>query len=209
MYTDGLNTEQTVLFQQFQEEHFQLFKDWVVRNFFENIENIKLLVTFLQFNEFAAQLQLEEAFRRFFFTVRFTKYLNSTIKFNTIVQDRRRRSYQERNVFVLDKPSNDEGDGTIGEYMLVDTSTPFNMISSPVLFCSALEDATLYEAVGTLTQKQLLVTTLAYGQCYLDTEIAEKLDITQQAVFKTRSAALSKLRKTMGGRSGNQGKEAN
>ncbi|GIP40552.1 hypothetical protein J31TS4_38320 [Paenibacillus sp. J31TS4] len=203
-----LSDEQKELFTQYQQTHSPLFINWIIRHFFETPEHVLLLCLFLQTNDQESKDCLEEAFRRFFFAIRFSKYVRSTIRYQAVVQDRRRQRYQDKHHMILDKAIGEDGESTLGDHVLAETREAYSWTGSPERFRSAVDNELLFEALGELTQKQLLVTTLAYSQLYKDTEIAETLRISQQAVYKTRSAALNKLSKFMYKRSTPNVKEA-
>jgi RNA polymerase sigma factor (sigma-70 family) len=61
-------------------------------------------------------------------------------------------------------------------------------------FQDGFADEHVESAYESLTNKQKHVTTLYYGQDYHDHEIASRLQVSQQAVVKTRHAALKKMK---------------
>ncbi|MGG3743234.1 hypothetical protein [Paenibacillus chibensis] len=50
---------------------------------------------------------------------------------------------------------------------------------------------------NSLTEKQQTITTLSYGLCLKDYEIGRLLNITQQAVSKTRNLIIKRLRRSL------------
>lgn len=137
-------------------------------------------------------------FQKFIFQIRFTKYLSSLIRFADIDYHGKRKRVEERNPIIFDSPIGDEGELTLGEQLLqrnqMNTKNP---ICKPDLFLASIEDAALYNAFSKLTDRQKTVITLAYSACDLDTEIACALQVSQQAISKTRLLALKKMRNSI------------
>ncbi|WP_240416636.1 hypothetical protein [Paenibacillus periandrae] len=179
----------------FMEENKKLFKNSVIQGFFENQSHVCLLAKYLRTPTPENLLHLEVAFRRFFFRIRFTKYLSSLIRFSDIDYHRNRIKNEQRNVLIFDSP-NEEGEGTFGEMLQGMTVTIEDDITATdsQAFQQSLDSDSLFFAFNSLTDRQKFIITLAYSCCVLDTDIANLLQISQQAISKTRQSALRKMR---------------
>jgi RNA polymerase sigma factor (sigma-70 family) len=146
--------------------------------------------------EVGKEEELNEAFRKYFFQFRFITYVTSSLKFMSIDQMRRNQRYATRNVLIYDRPSSDESSMCIGETMSGYQTSVDNLQSDKqsTNFQEGFADEHVELAFGSLTDKQKHVTTLYYGQGYHDHEIASRLQVSQQAIAKTRNAALKKMK---------------
>jgi DNA-directed RNA polymerase specialized sigma24 family protein len=119
------------------------------------------------------------------------------IRFANIDYHRKRRKMEERNQLVFDSPVGEEGELTLGEYVMsrLPESPMVLPTSNPDYFEANLNDPELYSVFSKLTDRQKIVVTLSYSACELDTEIARMLNVSQQAITKTRISALNKMRR--------------
>jgi len=168
----------------------------VVSRFLQQEEHLELLAACITTRSLESQQALESAFRRFLFCLRFSKYLRSLILYAQIDYYRRERKLKSRQLLIFDAPLEEEGDLSWGEWRAwhdrpTEREQPQH---EPEIFQQELEHHALHQAFAQLTPRQKLVITLAYSLGARDTEIAAELKITQQAVTKTRLAALRKLR---------------
>ncbi|QLG36718.1 sigma-70 family RNA polymerase sigma factor [Paenibacillus sp. E222] len=185
----------TAQFEEYKHQNPALFHNRVVLNFFEQEKHQKLLLESLR-GEAGKEEELNEAFRKYFFQFRFITYVTSSLKFMSIDQMRRNQRYATRNVLIYDRPSSDDSSMCIGEKMSayqtsVDNVQPDKQSTN---FQEGFADEYVESAFDSLTDKQKHVTTLYYGQGYHDHEIASRLQVSQQAIAKTRNAALKKMK---------------
>ncbi|NEW07922.1 hypothetical protein GK047_18135 [Paenibacillus sp. SYP-B3998] len=174
----------------------KLFKNKIIDHFFLNPNHAYLLGKYLIRPTSENGELLEHKFRQFFFCIRFTKYLSSLIRFCDIDFHRKRRRHEERSPLVFDVPLGEDEDRTLGDSLY---SQSFHRqseapLKEPELFQWTLENEYLFAAFNELTERQKLVITLAYSTYALDTEIADYIQISQQAVTKIRILALNKMR---------------
>ncbi|MGC5775867.1 sigma-70 family RNA polymerase sigma factor [Paenibacillus pabuli] len=182
-------------FEEYKHQNPALFHNRVVLNFFEQEKHQKLLLESLR-GEAGKEEELNEAFRKYFFQFRFVTYVTSSLKFMSIDQMRRNQRYATRNVLIYDRPSSDESSVCIGETMSAyQTSGDILQSDEPSMnFQEGFADEQTESAFESLTDKQKHVTTLYYGQGYHDHEIANRLQVSQQAIAKTRNTALKKMK---------------
>jgi len=166
-----------------------------ISGFLRNPAHSSLLSAVLHNPSEENQRLIVHTFQKFIFQIRFTKYLSSLIRFADIDYHRKRKRVEERNQLIFDSPISDDGETTLGEQLLQGEQLSLNNPTyNPELFFASIEDISLHKAFSKLTERQKYVITLAYSACELDTEIACTLQVSQQAVTKTRSTALKKMR---------------
>lgn len=189
-------------FLHYKKKHEKLFEDRVVQRFFQNERHIILLIQGIN-GHCASRVQLEESFRKCFFEFRFVKYVASTIRFSSIDLMRSAQKHKLRNQLVFDVPVSETGGRVRGETLLVnETQAPALMLYTPdpVKMAASFVNEDLRNSFNSLSNKQQVIATLAYGMCYQDNEIARMLKISPQAVNKTRKKALDKIRALLEGK---------
>ena len=185
--------------------HRKKYKDYISENkaFFKN----KLIKEFLKINENEILLMdticnpsennrnlLDETFRNFYFNIRFTSYISSALYFNAINFDKRHRKIQKRHPLTVDKPIGDSEVSTFKE-QICDKNAEIKLdaiVQSRNIF-DYIEDPALYEAVKTLSNKQIEVLNLAYINGLSDTEIGIALNKSQQTISKTHKKAIQNI----------------
>ncbi|WP_058300705.1 sigma-70 family RNA polymerase sigma factor [Gorillibacterium timonense] len=184
-------------FLEYRSAHPALFDNSLISAFFDNDENAVLLGRAMGHPTPENRKELDRAFQRFFFGVRFTKYLGSMIRYSDIDYHRRRKKYESRNRLIFDSPLGEDSEMSMGDYLLtkLPESPGCSASGSPEAFQAELDNPDLCEAFSKLTDRQKLVVTLSYSARERDTEIASRLNVSQQAVTKTRITALNKMRR--------------
>lgn len=195
-----LSEDERQRFQEYCKRNSSIFSNRVVQSFFKKEEHVILLLRTLDGNHHSKKV-LDDKFRKFYFHIRFVKFLVSTIKYCTIDQLRNCRKNEMRQQLIFDRPASDEGETTIGEILLNKKASYYSesTTSDPTHFQSTFTNERLTYAFTMLSHKQQLITTLCYASCYQDNEIAKILNVSPQAVCKTRNLALQKLRVAMTG----------
>ncbi|GMK37472.1 hypothetical protein PCCS19_05260 [Paenibacillus sp. CCS19] len=141
--------------------------------------------------------QVNHAFQVYLFAVRFTKYLGSLIHNGRIDYVRKMKRHEEREQVIYDKPVSEEEESAIGEMLTkVYYGDDLPQVTvDPKKFQEQLNNEWLYDGFSRLTSRQKYVITLAYSAMNRDSEIAALLNVSQQAIFKTRAGALRNMRK--------------
>ncbi|MFD3260761.1 sigma-70 family RNA polymerase sigma factor [Paenibacillus lentus] len=186
-------------FEELSSKYKSIFSNRIVRDFFQNTENIDLLLRALDGHEDSKRI-LEDNFRRHFFRIRFVKYLSSTINYSSIDYMRITQKRTYRNPLIFDSPVSYDGNlSTIGDLLMNQRELLIaeKVYSDPIKFQDSIKNEDLALAFSLLTHKQKLITTLYYAMCYQDNEIANLLGVSTQAVCKTRNMALKNLRLAM------------
>lgn len=191
----GLSVDQQERFLDYCHSKQNIFSNRVVKGFFQEEENVLLLLEAVDGN-MDSRNELEEKFRKYYFRIRFVKFLVQTINFYTIDQMRMYRKHDYRYQLIFDRPASDEGNSTLGELLLLNQiSTPSEPITSdPGYFQSNFVNEDLQNAFSGLSHKQQVIITMGYSLCYKDNEIAKVMAVSPQAVSKTRNLALKRLR---------------
>ncbi|GED55191.1 hypothetical protein BBO01nite_44320 [Brevibacillus borstelensis] len=152
----------------------------VIRSFFSDPENKRIYEKVIESNREDLLEELNKRFREFFLEVRLIKFI-STIIHNTVIeldiQARKKAQFLDPYDSALhDKLSTQEALG-----------------DKKVLF----DDEVISKAFQSLTNNEKKVITLAFVKELKESEIAKRLNVTQQAVSKTKHRALKKLRETI------------
>lgn len=152
----------------------------VFRSFLNDPENKRIYEKVIESNREDLLIDLNRRFKEFFLEVRLIKYI-STIIHNSVIeldiQARKKAQFLDPYDSALhDKLSTQEALG-----------------DKKVLF----DDEVISKAFQSLTNNEKKVITLTYLKELKESEIAKQLNITQQAVSKTKCRALKKLRETI------------
>lgn len=170
----------------------------IITHFFGNPKHVELYVQYLKHPSEHTRAELAKSFRAFFFSVRFTSYLSSLIRYGSIDFHRAYRKRIKRNPLIFDTLLQEDSSLTLGEFLLNERKDPSPQKTKDVAhFQSMISNPELFYAFQALTEKQKNIITRSYGMEQSDTEIASSMSISQQAVTKTRHAALTKLRRQL------------
>lgn len=174
------------------------FEVELISSFFRDQTNVALLISVLQNCSEENRRKIGQEFQRYIFHVRFVSYISSLIRYANIDYHRKRKKIEERNQLIFDTPIKEESEISLGEYLLSNSYVPSNSATfNSESFLSSIENCDLSEAFSRLTERQKYVITLAYSVCERDTEIASRLQVSQQAVTKTKKAAIKQLKKSL------------
>ncbi|AZK45957.1 RNA polymerase sigma factor [Paenibacillus lentus] len=191
-----LTKSQRKTFNNYYQKNESVFSNGIVSSFFQNEENIVLLLKAVD-HEHKYLPELNEKFRKYFFRVRFTKYLVSTVHYCAIDLMRQNHKMKKRNMLIFDSPISDKDTSvTYGELLLSKHATQPSDIQNFSLstFPDSITNDHLSKAFSSLTRRQQQIITYSYVLCYKDVEISRLLGISQQAVSKARNKALRRLR---------------
>lgn len=163
-------------------------EDKILKDFLKSDENRLLYNAYLESPTFENKKKLDYQFRKHFYLVRCISYFLKMIHFESKHFDKRQRRRNEKLQLVLDKQTEEN-------QKIVDL-VPDNKIQEYLFFNleDVVENQDLYHAIRDLNNKQKLLLNLIFIKGMKDTEIAEMLNITQQAVTKSKRNILNKLR---------------
>lgn len=162
-------------------------------------EEIHLNVFVLSlFNDKYYTESLNQLFKEFYFEYRFKAYLNQILYFEAITFSKKRSQHHKREALILEQPIGNDRETTLLD-TIADTETiRLEGIDGLDSLDSYLSDDQLYQAFKQLTNHQQKILYLSFVKLLKDVEIAMVLNVSQQAVSKTRKTALEKIRKAMG-----------
>lgn len=161
-----------------------LTKNPLLKSFLQDKQNLELLLDTLNNPSRENKKRLDSSFKNFFFEIRFTSYISSLIHFSAIDFDKRKRREKQRMLLVED--------GTLVESFSINHE---NLESQSTLLEDIVTNERLFSIIKSLTEKEKNVLIQRYIFDFTDTQIAEKLSVSQQAVSKMRKRALNKLKK--------------
>jgi len=174
--------------------------DRVIKAFLKNNQNLNLYLKALNDPSRKHIQKLNQAFQFFYFEIRFRAYVSKNLYFYSINFDKKRKK-ECQSELTLDQPLKIDEAVTFKDMMIAERNDPILFyIEQTNRIEERIENIHLYHAVKKLTYNQKSILYLAYAQNLSDTEIAIRLNKSQQAVSKARSRAIKKLRLTLKGR---------
>ncbi|QQK81362.1 sigma-70 family RNA polymerase sigma factor [Salicibibacter cibi] len=165
----------------------QLAKQQIFQGFLEYDEYQHIFIQAVCFPNHGAFRALNEAFKDHYANVQFTYYLTKTLYWTSVQYDQRRREQRDNQRLMMD---NLHETGTIWY--------PCENMPDIITETSDLgtwsEDVELTNALRQLTAKQQIVIIERYGYERTNNEIARLLNVSPQAISRTHSHALKRLR---------------
>lgn len=140
----------------------------------------------------AANLQkLNSAFQQFYTEIQLTNYLTMTLSYYARNYSKQAAKLSGRELSILDQPASEEQETTKKDMLVArEDQTVYR-------WEQAIHEPALLIAIQELPMKQRDYLELHFIHQLTHTEIAEKLNISQQAVSKSIQAALKKLRSVL------------
>ncbi|MEN2767335.1 sigma-70 family RNA polymerase sigma factor [Ornithinibacillus xuwenensis] len=129
---------------------------------------------------------LEEKFKEYYNNIRTISYFSKAIRFTAQGYDKKVRSLNNRFLLILDSTTDKE------------SSEETQSLEDDILYTSLedyIQDKHLYDAIKSLTDNQKRILYLAFIKNMTDTEISKILNVTQQAISKSKKNALKKVRR--------------
>lgn len=151
--------------------------DHVIKSFLEIPENKMVFNQVIELNENSKAIEeLNRRFKEFFLEIKLRKYI-STIIHNTVVELDMRTKKKEQMLVLYDEK--------------IQYKESYVDIESLV---SIFEDERIKAVLKSLTEREKTIITLLYVKDQKEVEIAKHLNISQQAVSKTKHRAIRKIR---------------
>ena len=182
----------------FEKENRKFLENNLIKSFLKNPDNRKLFYETITNPTAENYVELDNKFKIFYTYIRFISHISSTLKFNSINYDKRIRLLNKRYSPTLDAPISNDQDGDNTFLDLVESNDDFRVadeVFSKEIITEQVTSPVLYNALQLLTKTQLQIIHLAYVEGLNDTEIAQVLNKTQQAISKTHKKALKNLLK--------------
>ncbi|GAA0853987.1 sigma-70 family RNA polymerase sigma factor [Paenibacillus glucanolyticus] len=159
----------------------------ILLEFLKNQIHMELLINYLHEPTYTNKKNVDEAFKKYFLELRFTAYMSSLIHFTSIDFDKKRRKEKKRSILF---PENDPN----SPFPYIGTEDQYMEESQVSSFESIISSLPLHKAILKLTETEKKVLLDAYVFNKSDTEIAKNKGVSQQAISKTRTKALNKLK---------------
>jgi RNA polymerase sigma factor (sigma-70 family) len=172
-------------------------KNPLLVSFFSNEENVQLYERYCINPSKKHEQKLIQSFRKHYFKVKAVSYFSKVIPYEARNFDIKLREHKERYIPILDKPvSLKEGNISVADTLVDENSRITDEFSSDKLE-DYIGDESIVKAIRTLTERQKQILFLSYIKNLKDVEIAKLLNISQQAVTKTRLHSLKKVRERL------------
>lgn len=179
--------------QQFESENPEFVKNNLVKLFLSD-PKMKSLYEEVIVNPNSENIEkIDVEFKKIYTNLRFIKHVSDTLFYNSINYDKRSRLLNSRFSLMLDASIKDGEDATYLDVLVNETHEDHNEVLEKGSLKEIVVNENLYNALNLLTENQLLVLNMAYVEMLSDTEIAKRLNKSQQVISKTHRKALIKL----------------
>lgn len=166
----------------------------IIKNFLNNIENQELLLNVIENPNENNKNKIDESFKKFYFNVRFISFISQTIYFSAINFDKKIRLVNSRFPLIADSNLKEDDQLSIKDLIVDDKAhIDIEQIINDENLEKYVGDEKLLQAILLLTETQKKIISLSYIDGLSDTEIARKLNKSQQTVSKTRKKALENI----------------
>ncbi|WP_445491493.1 sigma factor-like helix-turn-helix DNA-binding protein [Niallia sp. 03133] len=162
--------------------------DRILNDFFADLDNKNLYERHLEKPTEDIKNTLDKRFKKHIYITRCVAYLIKAIYFYSQRFDKNLRENSHRFPLVLDKPMED------GNSMTEMIPSPFRITEYYTQLEDYLSDPNLHKSLQLLTTRQKQILYLIYIKELRDYEVAAILNISQQAVTKSKNKAINKLK---------------
>lgn len=177
------------------------FKNPLLKAFLADAEHLELYKQYCRTPNDCIKKMINDRFVRFYIRIRAVAYFSKIIHYTARHFDIERRKYDQRYVLNLDstgnesKNGNNEGSITLKELIVDESATKsfYEQIEDDLE--QHIQNPNLYKAIVSLNERQKQILYLSFIINYSDTEISKKLNVTQQAITKSKNNALAKVRR--------------
>lgn len=183
-------------FQRFLVDHSEFLENPIVKDFLKAEGHLLLLANAINNPTENNNKKLDEAFRIHYFTIRFTSYISSSMFFSAINFNKKQAIYKSRYPLILDKEM-EAGEAMTYKEIVVDTQSDIELCMETNYFqrdvLEYVADPFLFNAIKTMTKFQKEILYCAYVCKLNDTEIATKINKSQQYISKVHKEALKNI----------------
>jgi DNA-directed RNA polymerase specialized sigma24 family protein len=174
------------------------FNNPLLHRFLLDAENRHLFTSvIMERNEFD-RLELERRFEEHFFEMRFLGFVRKHIHYEALHLLSKCRARQQQESLTLNMMvGGEDGSGFERIELLEDTnmSVEGEVVEHTLELGNLTHDPALHHAILGLTQKQQTVLYLLYVKGMTEQEVADTLQVSQQAINKVKKASLALLRR--------------
>ncbi|MGX9134122.1 sigma-70 family RNA polymerase sigma factor [Rummeliibacillus sp. JY-2-4R] len=180
-------------FRKFIEENEEFLNNPLIKDFLSQKENYQLLKMSICHPTTQNKDLVDQAFRVYYFTIRMTSYISTSLYYHAINFDKKIRQLNYRFPVILDRPVKEDSELALKDLAIYHED--FEIQSDIIL--DYISDPMIYQAVKSLTLNQRNILYLVYIKSWTDIEVSQYLQISQQAVSKSRNKAIKKIRKQL------------
>ncbi|MGG2057916.1 sigma factor-like helix-turn-helix DNA-binding protein [Priestia megaterium] len=170
----------------------------ILRTFIKDKNNIIIFQKAKEYPSYKNLLELDLAFQEHYFKIRFLNYVSTSLHFRATDYDKMSRKRKKTIVLTIDKSmSNESGSNETFKDLIQDENlvdTVEEIISTFNSLEENISDPKLKRAMETLNDNQKLILKKCFVDQLSDTEVGRQMNKTQQAISKTKNAALKKLK---------------
>lgn len=176
----------------------------VLKAFLAKEEHLELYRQYSQKPQEHLKVKIDEHFLNFYAQIRAVSYFSKTIHFTALHYDKKRRLFEHRNVLFLDRPATEGNEGggqsSVSLKELIEDESASRMFEERMEkeLGDFIQNPALYNAILALNERQKQIFYLSFIKEMSDTEIARRLNVTQQAITKSKNNALKKVRRMIG-----------
>lgn len=180
-------------FRKFIQENEEFLNNPLIKDFLSQKENYQLLKMSICHPTTQNKDLVDQAFRGYYFTIRMTSYISTSLYYHAINFDKKIRQLNYRFPVILDRPVKEDSEMSLKDLAIYHED--FEIQSDKIL--DYISDPMIYQAVKSLTLNQRNILYLVYIKSWTDIEVSQYLQISQQAVSKSRNKAIKKIRKQL------------
>lgn len=172
-----------------------MVRNRLLYTFLTNEKINKLYLSYVEHPSQHKKDMIEKLFQIHVRKIQLLTYFAKILHFEAQKFDKKMRHLSQTNPLVLDRNVND-GEGIILDFIgeshtLYEYESPINSHDIEFIF----EDKYLYQVISKLSTKQKEILYLLYINGLTEIEVAQRLNITKQAVNKTKNQTLKKIKK--------------
>lgn len=160
----------------------------IIHSFLNISSHRQLLEQAMYYPTASNKQKLNQAFQLFFLEARFTSYIASLIHFSAINYDKKNRLYKDRHQLIMDQ--NENKDHPYASIVPAETDT-YHFVERNLQ--QVITEKRMYEAIQQLTDREQRILCYLYIYEMTEKEISSQLQVTQQAISKTKRLAIKKL----------------
>ncbi|WP_087972536.1 sigma-70 family RNA polymerase sigma factor [Oceanobacillus rekensis] len=184
----------------FVDENEFIFRNNLMRSFLLTKKNYFLLDQSIRYSTCDTKKALDKAFQDHLSEIRLISQLSNDLRRHAIRYDQKINLDRKRQLLILDQPIREDAMNITSNVDLIAddyTTIDEEALANNQHLESYIENPALYHAILSLTPRQKYILEASYLFNMTDTEIAAKEGVSQQSISKTRSKALSILKKKL------------
>lgn len=174
------------------------FKNPLLKAFLSEAEHLKLYKQYCRTPNDCIKEMINDRFVCFYIRIRAVAYFSKIIYFTSRHFDMERRKHDYKYILSLDSTDGNQSTTTLKELIVDESATKSFHQHLEQEIGQHIQNPTLYKAILTLNKRQKQILYLAYIINISDTEISKQLNVTQQAISKSKNNALAKVRRLIG-----------